>query len=217
MNLFNLNLKNILLIFILAIYSCNSEKELEPADVVNLDKELVEEILVLPSQVVSAAYKQLNPKEKVFLWQRHFENLKKENTFNVKQLEHLMLIERLNDEALFNRVDNIEFSVKMEELETAWIKKALDEAIFTIQEIHLFVTIKGIGKDAKDSMISTSNLKTLAKATKCECYYNLGCPELKCDDNDNCKDPENKSEDCGILGSTTCSGRCGVDAKPIVN
>lgn len=213
MNWFNTS-KSVLLFVVVTLffYSCNKDNDIVSNNGYQVDEKLVEEIINLPSYAVSPAYKQLNPAEKVYLWEKHLNSVVQLNTFNLEQIEHINVLQGLNSLELFEKVGSTELEEFMDNFADNWIRKATEEHLFTREEIIKIATIKGIGKNI-DQYIAGSKYKIANPPAKCECRYSISCGSDDCDDNDNCKDRENEAFECGILGTSRCTGRCG-DPQP---
>ena len=176
----------------------------------SVDEGLVNEIFELEQISVSAAYMLLNPGEKAMFWNKHLNTIINSGRFSDRQVEHIKILQDLVSVDLFSRVGTIELELEMDDFSREWIGKSDNEQLFTPEQLIEIATINGIGKQISNQSITGS--RVLAK-TKCDCRYSLGCPDDNCHESDDCTKKEFKSYTCGILGTSRCTGRCGVQPE----
>lgn len=187
------------------IFSCSLPKE---QDVIHLDSnidiKLVKEVENSPSNVVWVIYSSLNPGEKALLWRRHLSKVMLDKKYGKKQKEHIERLYSIVDASLYTKLGTPEFETFMDDFHNEWFVKAVDDKLFTINELMFISSLDGIGKD-----YNPKNGRIMATMASCNCRYAGSCLNNSCPDNRACTEAsfENKFT-CGILGTSRCTGKC---------
>ncbi len=187
------------------MFSCDSpkEQEIKPADS-NVDTNLVKEVENSPSNVVWVIYSSLSPGEKSLLWQRHLNKIMLDAKYSNEQKKHIRLLYSIVDTDLYTKLGTPELETFMDNFHNEWFVKAVNDKLFTIDELMYISSLDGIGKD-----YNPKNARLMATMGACSCRYGISCLNNSCPDLRACTEPsfDNKFT-CGIVGTSRCTGKC---------
>lgn len=191
---------------ILYAIGCNRS---EPSSVApttsNVNLKLVEELEQSPTNVVWVTYSTLNPDEKALLWHRHLNTALSNSRFSQEQRSHIKQLDVVINADLYKKLGTSELQQFMDKFHEEWFVKAVDNKLFTVSELMKISSLNGIGKDGD----SNGSGRIMAPMAGCNCRYGISCQANSCPDNRACTQPslDNRSN-CGIAGTSTCTGKC---------
>ncbi|MFT4031315.1 MAG: bacteriocin fulvocin C-related protein [Siphonobacter sp.] len=163
------------------------------------DVAVVKELESLPNEIVHISYRNLSASQKALLWQRHLSNVMDNWDLTTEQKNHIAKLQNLVSKTLFSRVGTKELQDQMDSFVKEWYDPAIASGLFTQINLVKISTIKGIGNGNYSGRVLVGD---------CVCYYSLSCGLLSCIDNKTCSEGLENPFDCGILGTSRCTGKC---------
>lgn len=192
-------------LLLLAIVSCNKNEDLQiqpNADRSNsVNYQLIEEVKTTNQSVIRLAIAKLNPEEKNILWTQHLDSYINNPNTSDKLKNHLLKIKPLLTVQFFQEQGTVEQKAFMKEFEKKWFSEPIQRGEFTKDELLHAVTAFGLG--IKQIPGNSANANKVAPIG-CSCYYSASCDgSMLCMDG-GCA----QGGQCGIFGSSDCTGKC---------
>ncbi len=165
--------------------------------------QLIEEIEKLPNSLARLSYQKLSPSEKVILWQRHLQEWLDSSILRPEQKAHIRRIYEFANVELYENREAPETKRKLADAEETLFYQPIRSKLFPAKLLLQIATFDGVGKATN----------TNATEAFCNCYYSISCGAGSCVDRAICTSPgpkpkDTQPSDCGLLGSSDCSGRC---------
>lgn len=201
-----------LLFSVFSLFGCEKINEIDSMKVESLEDkinlQLIEEIEKLPNYAVKIYYGNLTVEEKTVIWTRHLKRHLESGIYSDAQLAHINKLFALINVDFFRKIGTDELTIKMKEFEKDWFYKASQDKLFTEKELFFIGTVDGLG--VIDENFSNKVPSSGRVEETCYCYYSISCGLTGGYCGGKCTAG---NYNCGIVGSTQCSGKCSGAVK----
>lgn len=173
--------------------------------------ELIEEVEELPTSVVPLGYAKFSSAEKVEFWLRHVDRyLNNHPEFPDALVAHIEKLKGFAHVDLYDKGDIPEMREYIENFEKTWYREPIEKGIFPAKALTEASTFWGTGKSEQTlTALQKTAVTSDSESSSCNCIYDLGCPTNKyCYDKPECEPGKGAPANCGVFGTSRCSGKC---------
>jgi hypothetical protein len=165
--------------------------------------QLIREIETSQNSVARISYSKLTPEEKVVFWHRHLEKWMSHTSLSSAQLVYLKKVHDFATPALYADLESPAARQKIVDAENVLFHQAIKDGLFTQAQLYQIVTFEGIGTQE----LANGRIEAV-EGNYCDCLYSISCGAGSCRTEVQCGPLYRNPYDCGILGTSRCSGHC---------
>jgi hypothetical protein len=189
-------------------------KTVEPASAVatttTVNMDLITEVENLPRSVVSLGYNKLNSSEKVLFWQRHIDQYVKEHSDLSPEIKSQLLeMKKFVTTDLYDNIRKTETRKRIADFQREQYTIPVQQRKISANVLIDAATLVGAGKAEQTLTELQRTAVALATDNNCNCYYDISCSTGKyCFSNPVCSTGDDNPYNCGLFGTSRCSGIC---------
>lgn len=178
-------------------------KKAEASDMkINLAK--IAEVQKFPQSTIRLAYNTLSNEEKAFFWKMHVDQYVAKTDIDPKLKKYVLDLREIITPELYASLKTGENAAKIKQM-NAEFEKVVNSNEFSKDQLIAVTSFSSMGVP-EVSMNALENTAALV-ASECDCYYSISCSGSKtCEESQHCKD--NGPFDCGLFGTSRCTGTC---------